>query len=114
MNRNDNNSANALIAKFYESTKDKYGLTKDQIHDIVRTPFKLLHLVVEDMNNDISIRVMNLGTFKRSKRRVGQLIKATKITLANGNPDEDRVKITSNNLSLLQAAHERLKPDVRY
>lgn len=63
-----------LIDRFYEQSKDKYGLSKRQINDICRTPFKLIHLVVEDLDNDIPIRIMNLGIFRRGEKRLRILI----------------------------------------
>jgi ethanolamine utilization protein EutA (predicted chaperonin) len=86
--------ANLLIDKFYNKTKDEHRLSREQIHDICRTPFKLIHMVIEDMNNDIPIRIMNLGTFKRDKKRVGIMMKS------NGISDEDK--------KLLQEAYTRL------
>jgi len=104
------NESHILIDEFYNKNKDKYNLTKSQIHDIVRTPFKLLNMVIEDLNNDIPVRIMNLGTFRRSKRRVGHLIGIHKKNISNPNGNPESQKISREQLPLLEDTYSRL-PD---
>lgn len=104
-----NNDCIELIVKFYEKNKDELdGLTLQQVKDICVTPFKLLHLVVSDINNDIPLRFMHLGTFTRNKVWVGREIGATKTTLAKDDISQETREILEEVLPLLEAAYERL------
>lgn len=98
-----------LIVKFYEKNKDELdGLTLQQVKDICITPFKLLHLVVSDINIDVSLRFMHLGTFTRNKVWVGRKIKATKTTLAKDDISQETREMLEEMLPMLESAYERL------
>ena len=98
-----------LIVKFYEKNKDELdGLTLQQVKDICVTPFKLLHLVVSDINNDIPLRFMHLGTFTRNKVWVGREIRSTKTTLAKDDISQETREMLEEVLPLLESAYERL------
>lgn len=104
-----NNDCIELIVKFYEKNKDELdGLTLQQVKDICITPFKLLHLVVSDINIDVSLRFMHLGTFTRNKVWVGRKIKATKTTLAKDDISQETREMLEEMLPMLEAAYERL------
>lgn len=104
-----NNDCIELIVKFYEKNKDELdGLTLQQVKDICITPFKLLHLVVSDINIDVSLRFMHLGTFTRNKVWVGRKIKATKTTLAKDDISQETREMLEEMLPMLESAYERL------
>ena len=102
-------TANALIDKFYEETKEEFGLTKGQINDIVRTPFKLMRTVIEDLENSTPIRIMNIGTFQRSKKRIGYLLKSREEKFNNGKLDEWQTKQWLEQREQLQSLYQTLK-----
>ena len=98
-----------LIVKFYEKNKDELdGLTLQQVKDICITPFKLLHLVVSDINIDVSLRFMHLGTFTRNKVWVGRKIKATQPTLSKDDISQETREMLAEMLPMLESAYERL------
>lgn len=98
-----------LIVKFYEKNKDELdGLTLQQVKDICVTPFKLLHLVVSDINNDIPLRFMHLGTFTRNKVWVGREIRSTKTALSRDDISQETRDMLEEMLPLLESAYERL------
>lgn len=104
-----NNDCIELIVKFYEKNKDELdGLTLQQVKDICITPFKLLHLVVSDINIDTPLRFMHLGTFTRNKLWVGRKIKATKTTLAKDDISQETREMLEEMLPMLESAYERL------
>lgn len=106
---NIDNDCIELIVKFYEKNKDELdGLTLQQVKDICATPFKLLHLVVSDINNDVPLRFMHLGTFTRNKVWVGREIRSTKTTLEKDDISQETREMLEEVLPLLEAAHERL------
>lgn len=98
-----------LIVKFYEKNKDELdGLTLQQVKDICVTPFKLLHLVVSDINNDLPLRFMHLGTFTRNKVWVGREIRSTKTALSRDDISQETRDMLEEMLPLLESAYERL------
>lgn len=98
-----------LIVKFYEKNKDELdGLTLQQVKDICVTPFKLLHLVVSDINNDIPLRFMHLGTFTRNKVWVSREIRSTKTALSRDDISQETRDMLEEMLPLLESAYERL------
>ena len=98
-----------LIVKFYEKNKDELdGLTLQQVKDICVTPFKLLHLVVSDINNDTPLRFMHLGTFTRNKVWVGREIRSTKTALSRDDISQETRDMLEEMLPLLESAYERL------